>query len=255
MNDAGHDRLRPRVALMQPYLLPYIGYFMLIHCADLFIVYDDVKWIKNGWINRNRMLYRGKAKWVTLSVKKRSTYDLINQFEISETGKSNDDFLRFVHELYVGSPFFEQVFPIIERIFSNTQRNLSRFIIASFKAIMGHLGLERPLMVSSELQQTPGLSGQDRVLDICRRVGAREYVNPVGGRNLYSHEDFENAGVKLMFIKPRLREYPQFGEPFVTGLSIVDVLMFNSPQRVKALLKEYELLSPPMLTDESGGLG
>ncbi len=231
-----------RLGLMQPYLVPYVGYFQLIAAVDRFILYDDVKWIKGGWINRNRLLLNGEPKMTTLPVQKQSSYALINEFLVSVERDAKGAFLETIQRLYRESPRFDEVYPLFQRVFGSEERNLSRFIGESIRAILGYLDISRPISYSSELTLPEGLAGQDRVLAICRAAGATTYVNAIGGQELYSRDAFAEAGIELKFLKTVPIEYRQFGAPFVPFLSIVDLLMFNTKDQMKQHLASYVLL-------------
>jgi hypothetical protein len=198
-----------RLAIMQPYFLPYIGYFQLIAAADVFILYDNIKYTKKGWINRNRMLVNGGDTMFSLPLKKGSdSFDVI-QREIAADFHP-DKLLSQLKGAYARAPFFSEAFPLLEKIIRNDDRNLFSYIHNSIVEICRFLDINTEIRISSDLD-----------------------INSLGGVELYSKEIFSAVGIELKFIKSKPFEYSQFDAPFVPWLSIVDVLMFNSLDSVR----------------------
>ena len=121
--------------------------------------------------------------------------------------------------------------------------NVAELASRSILAVCRRIGVPTHVEPSSTIYGNSHLHAQDRVLDICEREGATFYINAPGGRELYSFDTFASHGIDLRFIRSRLPSYPQFKHEFVSSLSIIDVLMFNSPQQVSLLLKQCELLN------------
>lgn len=227
-----------RVAIMQPYFLPYVGYFQLMAAVDLFIVYDNIKYTKKGWINRNRMLVNGTDAMFSLPLKKDSDYLNVVQRELAPDF-DRDKLLNQFKGAYSRAPHFVQTLPLLERIVRHEDGNLFRYIHHALLRTREHLGIKTEIRVSSEIAIDHELKGQNKVLALCRAVGADTYVNAIGGTELYARDDFGAQGVALHFIKSRPFEYPQFGAPFVPWLSIVDVLMFNPVERVRERIESH----------------
>jgi len=230
-----------KVGIMQPYFLPYIGYFQLIAAVDLFVVYDNIKYTKKGWINRNRFLLDGRDELFSLPLRKGS-----DALEVRERDLAPDfdraKLLNRLVEAYRRAPCFGEVVPLLQRIIARSGDNLFDFIHASLLDVCAWLDIGTPLLVSSTLDVDHGLQGQDRVLAICHHLGADTYVNATGGRDLYSHEHFAARGIELRFLQSRPCDYPQFGRPFVPWLSILDVMMFNTRESIsRTLLGRYDL--------------
>jgi len=233
-----------RLAIMQPYVFPYIGYFQLIHAVDRFVVYDDVAFIKQGWINRNRILVNGAPSFFTIPVKDASSHRLICDTLIDDDRQHE----RWTHKLlksfdnaYRRAPQFASVFPLVESVVAARPTRIADLAVASLKAVVRFLDLRAAFVESSTAYGNAHLKGEERVLAICAAESATEYINVSGGRALYSPERFRSRSVRLAFLEPLPVEYRQFGGAFVPWLSIIDVLMFNSVERVKALLDAYEL--------------
>jgi WbqC-like protein family len=232
-----------KLAIMQPYLFPYLGYFQLLTAVDAFVIHDDVQYIKGGWINRNRILLNGKPAWVTLPVK-HGQYDLdINQRVFSEPFTDNKrKLLRKIESAYLGAPQFNSVLELLKNIFTSRQRNISLFILDHLKMIGEYAGIDTPVYLSSRIPKNNGLRGQDRVIEIARRMAATHYINPVGGIELYNREVFLSSGIELSFLRIDDVRYPQFGDMFIPDLSIIDVLMFNGKDMMRRLLTKFELV-------------
>lgn len=232
-----------KVAIMQPYLFPYIGYFQLINSVDQFVLYDDVQFIKGGWINRNYILLNNKKNLFSFGLKSSSTYSCINQREFSE--KFEDDkqgFLSKLKQAYQKAPYFNQVYDLISQILDCKEESISLFILNSLHQISNYLGLQKKFFLSSEIIQQPDLRSTDRVLHLLKILKCSSYINAIGGETLYSKELFKEEGIDLHFLKTQNIVYPQFGQIFIPNLSIIDVLMFNNVEQVKNILEQYELI-------------
>jgi hypothetical protein len=211
---------------MQPYFLPYIGYFQLLASVDQFIVYDNIKYTKKGWINRNRMLLNGAGAMFSLPLKKDSdALDIVNRELAVDFERIK--LLKKFKGAYSHAPQFDLIYPVLERIVQHEERNLFRYIHNSIVQLCEYLGIKTEVRISSEIAIDHELKGQDKVLALCRAVGANMYINTIGGVELYAKDDFRREGIDLLFIKSRPNEYAQYGDAFVPWLSIVDVLMFN----------------------------
>jgi hypothetical protein len=230
-----------KLGIMQPYFLPYIGYFHLLASVDQFIVYDNIKYTKKGWISRNRMLLNGTDAMFSLPLKKGSdSLDIVERELAAEFDRSK--LLNQFRGAYSRAPQFDLTKPILERILRYEHTNLFRYIHHSIVRQCQHLGIKTQIRISSEIAIDHELKGQDKVLALCKAVAADTYINPIGGAKLYSKDAFRAHGINLQFIKSQPFEYTQFGNVFVPWLSIVDVLMFNSLDTVRACINEnYEL--------------
>lgn len=228
-----------RVAIMQPYFFPYLGYFQLIGCVDVFVIYDDVNYIKQGWINRNCILSNGQTQRISLALGKSSSYLRINQISVVDTG---DKLLKTIAQNYCKAPQFKAVFPLLEATVKYKKKNLGSYLAHSLQSVCETLGIKTPLVMSSSLQKDNSLKAQEKVIAICRELEATHYINSIGGRSLYDREVFLKSGVQLSFLQPRSTAYPQFGKAFCPNLSIIDVLMFNDLAQRRSLLAEYDLL-------------
>ncbi|ELP34389.1 WbqC family protein [Rhodopirellula baltica] len=227
-----------KLAIMQPYLFPYIGYFQLIHAVDEFVVYDDVNFIKGGWINRNFVLGRESKQLFTLPTHGASSNKLINEIGVSDRRRK---LVENIRQTYIKSPMFKTVFPVIEEILSHSDSNLAGFLDNQLRRICKYLDIRTRWHVSSKLKKDNSLSGVNKVIATCKLLGATKYVNAPGGRELYDKELFQREGLQLYFIQPSVVAYRQFAEPFVPNLSILDVLMFNDKSQCSRLLEAYKI--------------
>jgi hypothetical protein len=228
-----------KIAIMQPYLFPYIGYFQLMSIVDKYVIYDDVNYIKGGWINRNNILLGGQKHMFTIRLEKPSPNKLINEILIK------DDFckiLKTIQYSYHNAPYFKQVNFLLEKIFSFPERNLSVFTINSIHLLCEYLGIETEFVVSHTLKKKSSLKNQDKVINICEILKADTYINHIGGQNLYKKNNFSQHNINLKFLKTKSINYQQSIIEFIPSLSIIDVMMFNSPLEIQIILNQYELV-------------
>ncbi len=230
------------VAIMQPYFLPYLGYFQLIAAVDKFIVLDDVNFIQRGWINRNRMLMNGAPHLFTLPLRGASQNRLICDLELVADAVWREKLLRSLRQAYGRAPYYAQVSDMLDDILRFPSVRLDLFLLNSLQLVMRYLALDTAVVPTSRLYGNAGLSGEQRIIDICQREGASDYVNPIGGVSLYQRAHFEQHAIALHFLHSRAVSYPQGKNQHISGLSIVDVLMYNAPSTVQQLLKEKDLL-------------
>lgn len=231
-----------KLAIMQPYIFPYIGYFQLIKAVDKFVIYDDVNFINRGWINRNRILVNGKDSLFTIPLKEASQNKLINEIEVNWDDAWKSKWLKTLEQSYKKAPYFQQVRPIIEQTLEQEKTIFSEIIVENLKLINAYLGITTEIISSSSIYQNTELKAQTRIVDICLKEKANHYINPIGGIELYQKEVFEEQGMQLNFIKSKPVQYPQLKNDFVPWLSIIDVLMFNSVEQIQTFLDSYELV-------------
>lgn len=234
-----------KVAIMQPYFFPYIGYFQLINHVDDFVIYDDIKYTKKGWINRNRFLGPNGPTPFTLPIKSGSDTGNINKRRVSSNFDAKKLLRRF-HGAYAKAPFFIRTFDLLTRAIDSPSVNLFDFIFNTLKLTCDHLGMETTLKRSSEIANLSEYRSEERVIATCSKLEATQYINPQNGMSLYNSETFAAQNIELLFLIPELREYDQLSPNFSEGLSIIDVLMFNSVEFTRdILLKDYAIVSPP----------
>lgn len=231
-----------RIAIMQPYFFPYIGYFQLIQAVDIFVFYDDVNYMNRGWINRNNILINHQAQLISIPCKQASQNKLINEVELGLDDKSCQKLLSTVQMAYKKAPFFREVFPIFEKTLSNKGLNIAQLASSSVKEVAAYLGLPVIFKNSSEHFFNRELKKADRLIDICHQESIFNYVNPPGGREIYTKGYFFEKKINLQFLIPKAVTYTQYSKSFVPWLSILDVLMFNNKEFINnELLKAYDL--------------
>ena len=214
------------IAIMQPYFLPYVGYWQLMKASDIFVVYDNIKYTKKGWINRNRYLSNGKIKLFSIPLMKASNSLQIKDRYLAEAYKDESaKSLRKIKDAYATSKNFHLCFNSIEKCFNANENNLFKFVYNSVATFKDILGLRAQLVVSSSIACDHSLNSAERVKAICRELGAESYINLVGGAHLYERDDFQKSGIDLHFLSPRIEEYPQLSCHFQPYMSILDICM------------------------------
>lgn len=227
------------LAIMQPYLFPYIGYWQLINAVDTFVIYDDVNFIKQGYINRNYILSNGKSQQFTLELIGASSNKLIKEIEI---GNNVNKILKTIKQSYIKAPLFENVIILLEEILTNKEKNLAKYIGYSLEKISQYLEINTNFVYSNNIKKDINLKAQDKIIDICKNLNARKYINTIGGQELYNKEIFKENGIELNFLKTELVEYKQFKNDFIPYLSIIDILMFIKKSDIRIILDRYELI-------------
>jgi hypothetical protein len=228
-----------KIGIMQPYLFPHIGYFQLMNAVDEYIIYDDVQFIKGGWINRNNILIGGDKVLVTFALEGASANKMIKEIDIKDDFKK---FLKTISMAYSKAPYHSHILALLDSICGYENRNLVAFTHNSFREISNYIGFDADIQLSSDLRKNNNLSGKDKVISICKEKHADVYINAIGGKALYDRQDFLDNGIRLKFLKSEEVAYKQIKSHFVPGLSIIDVMMFNSPLKIKELLNEYSLV-------------
>ncbi|NAZ95987.1 WbqC family protein [Vibrio toranzoniae] len=227
-----------KFAVMQPYLFPYLGYYQLVHAVDKFVFYDDVTYIKGGYINRNNILSNDKAQRFTIPVPGMSSNILINKLSFDSNVKKQ---LRTIEQAYAKAPFFKGVFPIIESVLTNESRNVEHICRLSITKVMDYLNIDKSYYYSSELCYERAVAAAEKLVNISKSLNANEYINSPGGKSLYNKDYFLEHGIKLNFIEIEAHHYNQNSNIFVPHLSMIDVLMWNSKDAIFDLLNKYRL--------------
>ena len=225
----------------QPYFLPYIAYWQLINASDVFYIGDNYAYIKQGWVHRNRILFSGKPAYFGIEVSGASSFKQITELHIAEINKRKK--MNRLFEAYHNAPYYDIGVQLMEEIFDCRETVLSEYLIASIQTICRYLGINTPLRRMSELEGNDRFKCEERIYDMCRRLNADTYINPIGGKALYHPAEFEKHGIRLQFIKTGDIRYKQFGDTFVEKLSILDMIMFNSKDEIREMLGNYELIS------------
>lgn len=255
-----------KLAIMQPYFLPYIGYFQAIDAVDKYILYSNLNFSKRGWSNRNRILLKdGSIMTMTVPLLNQSSKSLNNSIKIVNNKEWKSQLLKTIYFNYKGAFYFDDVYPYIKNLLNNSFEylyQLNGFLIENISDYIGidtkieyedlnkYSDLEEQLLEIDTnnysqfkyMKKTNPEKRVARILEICRYENASTYINAIGGQTLYSKEEFAKYGVDLQFIKMHEFRYPQFSEDFEPNLSIVDVLMHNGSEKTKNLIKKYSLI-------------
>lgn len=221
---------------MQPYFFPYIGYFQLLSAVDRFVFYDDVNYIKSGWVNRNKLFLSGAVRYITVPLTAASSFEKINKTKTHSEKEWVEKMLSSIKQSYGKAPYYKDVSGIVEKVLKSDDGYISTLAKNSITYVAEYLQLDCDFNESSALYDNEEIKGSDRVLDICRMEKAVEYWNLPGGKDLYSHDEFEANGVKLKFVEVSIEPYKQECPDFQSGLSIIDVMMFNDRETVKEMI-------------------
>jgi hypothetical protein len=231
---------------MQPYLFPYLGYIGLIKHTDEFILFDTVQFIRHGWIERNRILKQGEGwLYIKAPIVKESRDTLIKDVLINNKEDWKGKLLAQLQPYKKIAPYYKDVIQVVQKIFERDYETIVELNHAALEEVCSYLGIESDIKIFSKMDLAiePANAPDEWALNICRALGdINEYWNPPGGQEFFDHKKYDAAGIKLVFHKPLLSSYDQKREPFEPGLSILDVLMFNSPEKVNEMLDAYELL-------------
>ena len=227
---------------MQPYFFPYISYFQLLNMVDKYVVFDTACFSNNKWGFRNRILINGAPGFFRVKTLKASQYKRFNEISISNSIEEKKKSLHALECSYKKAPHFSEVMPILEQFIMADYDNLAECNVASNKLVCNYLGIKTEILLYSEMDCDNDHKRQYRIFDVCRILGGNEYVNAIGGMELYDFEEFRENGIELAFLKSDDIIYPQFGGEFVPDLSIIDVMMFNSVPEVQEMLNRYTLI-------------
>ncbi len=229
-----------KIAIMQPYFFPYIGYFQLVNAVDRFVFYDDVNFIKNGWINRNKIFLNKQSKHFTVNLKDASSNKRIYEVGITD---NREKLIKTIMQAYRKAPFFLDAWPVIETVLNNKTEKISELAAFSVLKTCEYLNVKTSFEFSSEkYYHSVSLRKDKRLIEICRLNNSDEYINPIGGTGLYEKVVFAEKGINLHFLRTNAIRYQQFGEVFIPNLSVIDVMMFNSIEQIHEMLENFELI-------------
>lgn len=189
-----------RISIMQPYFIPYGGYFRLFHEVDLFIIYDDVQLSKPGFVYRNQLTNRrGELEWLSIPLKTKPLSTDIKDIEFAESISERWQKARSRFKVFDQRPlpFLTQNVALM-----TVHKTPIEFLIDTMNITLDILKIKCPMVKSSRYKWSMFNHGQERVIEMCKKFKATEYVNASGGANLYNRKDFEEAGIKLKILKP-----------------------------------------------------
>jgi hypothetical protein len=239
-----------RLGMMQPYFFPYVGYFSLIHATTHWIVFDTAQYMRRAWVNRNRVLSEGANSWNYLRVPilHAAREASICEIMIDQTQNWKEQLFRQLDVYRLRrAPYFHCVTQWLEKTLPECERcssgRLSLLLVQLLKATCEFIGLPFRFQIFSQMQLNipPEMSPGDWAFEVSRKLEFTTYVNAPGGRDLFNAAQFDQAGIRLRFVQPALTPYRQGRTPFIPGLSILDLLMWNSPEEVLNLVGQYSL--------------
>ena len=233
------------VAIMQPYIFPYLGYYQLVNAVDEFVFFDDVHFINKGWINRNNLLQQNQPYRFTIPLVKASQNKKIIEIEVADFDKWRKDFLKLVAFNYKKAPHFEFVFSWLSAfLYKKEYKLIAELAADSVREVAGLLSIDTRFNYSHAVNYTTAQQqdGPAKIIAICKFLNADKYINPRNGTELYEKEKFIANNIDLNFINISELKYTQFKKDiFVPHLSFIDILMFNSLAETKLLLEKYTL--------------
>lgn len=231
-----------KIAIMQPYFFPYIGYWQLINAVDIFVIYDDGKYMNNKWIHRNRIEVNNNILNFNVLLKNRSPYELINELELVKDDIFVRKQLASLKHAYHKAPYYQEVMHIISLVLENRETNLASYLTYQIQLISNYLHLNTRFVLSSSIDKTGLDNASQKVFKIGNLYNAFNYINAIGGMQYYDKNLFAQNGVNLSFLKTGDVTYNRLQRPFIPNLSIIDIMMFNSIDEIKILLDNYTLI-------------
>ena len=225
------------LAIMQPYFFPYLGYFQLLAVAQTFVFLDDVNYQKGGWINRNRINRDGEECWFSIPVRKASHRRKISDTLASGDTKWRKNLLRQLEYAYRDAPFRSEGLDLVQRVFDFETEHIGELAKRSVVEVLKRLNCNVNLVWTSTIFKNDHLTGQDRVIDICKCNAAATYINASGGRSLYDERAFFEQGINLEFVQPVTKSSCRLKG---NTLSIIDALMNHSADEVASALTGFK---------------
>ena len=246
-----------KLGIMQPYFFPYLGYFSLIKHTDRWIVFDTVQYIEHGWMNRNRIIHPDKPEdmYITVPLVKHARDTKIKDIQVNRREDYREKILAQLWSAYKKrARYFPRVYALAEDVLSYDTERLSDLNVYGMKKVTEYLEIPFHYDVFSEmaLMIDEVHDAGEWALNISKALHADTYINPPGGVALFAPEKFRRVGIRLEFLKAHLQPYAQKKAQFISGLSIIDVMMFNSPDRINEMLDDYEIFSRDTAENDSG---
>lgn len=233
-----------KLGIMQPYFLPYLGYYSLIEATDQFILFDIVQYIRHGWIERNQVLNnKNESFYIKVPLEKHSRSTTIQNINIKNSQRWQDTILAQLSQYKKKSKYYTQVVDMLKHSFETTPSNITELNSTILKTTCEYLDMNAKIETFSDMNITlPDVNAPDEwALYISKHMKATEYINPEGGKTFFNVEKYQNENISIKFLKQELRPYKQFTDEFTPGMSIIDVLMFNSINDTKELINAYNV--------------
>ncbi len=231
-----------KVAIMQPYFFPYIGYFQLIKSVDKFIILDDVNFIKGGWINRNIIADKNISQWLTIPLDGASPNKLINEIDIVQNELWKSKMIKTIKQIYGKNHNNDFDLSIIINLIEQANGNLSKYLSKTIRDLCNILNIKTDIINITEFPKSNGLNAQDRIISICNKVGVSVYVNLPGGKALYDKIRFQSDNIELRFIEPKVPVgLLNSGLSNSIKISIIDLILRNTSESIDVALNSYQL--------------
>ncbi len=228
---------------MQPYFFPYIGYFSLIKATDFWVVFDEVQFIRHGWIERNRVLNSNNGcQYIKVPLVKASRQNLIKDTYIRFNENWENKILEQLTCYKKKAPYYSEVIDLLKQIFKEKNENITTLNVLALEKVCEYIGISFNYDIFShtemDFSKTIKEAG-DWALQISKHYKANTYINPYGGKDIFDIANYQEQGIDIKFLKNNLDSYNQKKDKFEPGLSIIDVLMFNSPLETQKLIDSY----------------
>lgn len=231
---------------MQPYFFPYLGYFSLIKHTDKFILFDTVQFIRHSWIERNRIINpNGDWQYIKVPLIKFSQNTIIKDIQINNQLPWREKILAQLQHYKKKAPNYLVITDLLKDILSDEYSDIVSLNLNSLTKVSNYLGIGKGIEVLSSmgLEINKANAPDEWALNICKALGnVEEYWNPSGGISFFNRSKYEKEKIGLKFISIKLTEYSQKRGNFSPGLSIIDVMMFNSISDIRQMLDKYDVI-------------
>ncbi len=226
------------VVVHQPDFLPYLGFFHRLLHAELFVILDNVQFVRGSrsWHRRDKIKTAKGEAWISVPVRSAPREAVINSIRLSEETGWRADHLNLIRHNYAGAEFFDEIFPHLERLYAYRCARMIDFNLASIHMMMTLFGLELPEVHASRL--SPSGRSNELIVDILRKVGATVYLSGVGARDYFRPEPFRDAGITVIWQQFRHPVYRQQHAGFIPYLSGIDLLFNCGVERSREILRK-----------------
>ena len=235
-----------KLAIMQPYFFPYVGYFSLMEYADRFVFFDTPQYISRGWVNRNRLMTAaGEPVYMTVPIRKMPRETAIMDIAIDQSQDWKEKIYGQLSAYKKRAPRFKAVSGFVHDVLDGFEGDsLSALNIRGMKAVAAELGIDCAFDTFSEMELPIGEvhAPDEWALEISRAMKAEVYVNPPGGMEFFDKSKYDRAGIDLQYLQSNLKPYVQRVGKWVPGLSILDVMMFCGQDEIRDILNDYTIL-------------
>ena len=233
------------IGIMQPYFFPYIGYYALIKHSNHFVFFDTPQFIRHGWIDRNRILKPTDSwQYIKVPIVKHPRNTCINEISIQNEILWKNRIIRQVEHYKKKAIYYKNTIDLIKEVFNFEGNSIVDLNIKTVTTVMQYLNISFSFSVFSKLNLdiSETNSPDEWALNISTKLNVTTYLNPVGGLSFFDKSKYQKAGINLKFLKTVLLPYDQKRTNFEPSLSIIDVLMFNSPESIRNMLEAVEFI-------------